>query len=156
MIKKSLLLTLLLAVFAPWAANAQETLTVHDGTETNRFVPFYGYYADENQTNQMIYPATELGDMDGGTISGMTLYWTPGPSSYGGSGVGTWTISIGETTATSLSGLDNTTALTVVFTGGLDALFNSTDHTLPIAFDSPYDYNGGNLLVQFSHSASSY
>ena len=150
MIKKSLLLTLLLAVFAPWAANAQETLTVHDGTGTNRYVPFYGYYADEAQTNQMIYPAAELGDMDGGTISGMTFYWTPGQYS-GGSGVGTWTISIGETTATSLSGLDNTTAFTVVFTGGLDALFNSTDHILPIAFDRQYIYNGGNLIVQFSH-----
>ena len=47
MFKKSLLIMMLMAVFAPWAAEAQETLTVYgDGTVTNRFVPIDGYNVD--------------------------------------------------------------------------------------------------------------
>ena len=36
MFKKFLLLTLLMAILMPWQAKAQETLTVCDGTTTNR------------------------------------------------------------------------------------------------------------------------
>lgn len=148
---------LLLALLVPWAANAQ-TLTVHDGSATNAYVPFYGYYADENQQNQMIYPATELADMSGKVITKMVFYWQEGGYNYGNFySVGTWTISLGETTATTLSGLDNTTSLTQVFTGVLDedgGLFNTTDYTLTIEFDDDYVYNGGNLLVQFAHTGT--
>ena len=142
-----------MTLFVPLAMHAQ-TLLVHDGTGTNRYVPFYGYYADEDQQNQMIYPATELTAMNGNAITQMVFYYSS-TGSYG-SGVGTWTVSLGETTATTLDGLDETTVLTTVFTGGLDALFNTTDKTLTIAFNNEYTYNGGNLLVEFSHSAGSY
>ena len=144
---------MLMALIAPLAMHAQ-TLLVHDGTETNRYVPFYGYYADADQQNQMIYPATELTAMNGMSITQMVFYYSS-VGSYG-NGVGTWTISLGETTATTLDGLDEATVLTEVFTGGLDALFNTTDQTLTIAFDNEYTYHGGNLLVEFSHSAGSY
>ena len=150
---KHLLLTMLLALLVPWAAMAQ-TITVHDGGTTNAFVPFYGYYADENQTNQMIYPATELAAMNGKAITQMVLYWQEGYYYGNAYGVGTWTVSLGETTATTLSDLDNTTTLSPVFTGVLDedgGLFNTTDYTLTITFDDPYVYGGGNLLVQFDH-----
>ncbi|MBO7493968.1 MAG: fibronectin type III domain-containing protein [Bacteroidales bacterium] len=150
---KKFLLFLMFALFCiPWAANAQETLLVHDGTTTNQYVPFYGYYADEDQQNQMIYPATELTDMAGAEITQMVFHYSSLGS--GGTGVGTWTVSLGETRNTTLSGLDNSTTLTEVFTGGLDALFNTTDQTLTITFDNGYTYQGGNLLVEFSHEAS--
>lgn len=146
-----------MALLAPWAANAQ-TLTVHDGSGTNNYVPFYGYYADEDQTNQMIYPATELADMNGKAITQMVFYWQEGGYNYGNYyGVGTWTVSLGETTATTLSGLDNTTTLTPVFTGVLDeagGLFDNTAYTLTITFDDPYVYGGSNLLVQFDHTGT--
>jgi hypothetical protein len=150
---KRLLLVLLMAFFAPLAMNAQETLLVHDGTTTNQYVPFYGYYADESQQNQMIYPASELtteeNNMTGAEITQMVFHYSS-VGSYG-SGVGTWTVSLGETRNTTLSGLDNNTTLTEVFTGGLDALFNTTDKTLTITFANSYTYQGGNLLVEFSH-----
>ena len=58
MIKKSLLLTLLLAILVPWAAQAQETLTVCNGTETNEYLPVYGYYMDtQGTTSEFIIPA---------------------------------------------------------------------------------------------------
>ena len=154
--RKSLLFVLLMVFLAPLAMNAQETLLVHDGTTTNQYVPFYGYYADESQQNQMIYPASELtteeNNMTGAEITQMVFYYSSLGS--GGTGVGTWTVSLGETRNTTLSGLDNSTTLTEVFTGGLDALFNTTDKTLTITFDNGYTYQGGNLLVEFSHEAS--
>ena len=146
-------LTLMALMLVPWVTQAQ-TLTVADGTETHQYVPFYGYFADDDQQNQMIYPATDLSAMVGKEITQMVFYYSS-VGSYG-SGVGNWTVSLGETSATSLSGLDNTTTLTQVFSGNLDALFDATEQTLTITFDDGYTYNGGNLLVEFSHSASSY
>ena len=89
--------------------------------------------------------------MTGRDITKMVLYYSDLYDE--GTGVGSWTVKIGETTATSLSSLDNTTTLTQVFSGGLDALFNTTDKTLTITFDDSYTYQGGNLLVEFSHTA---
>ena len=156
---KHLLLMLLMAFFAPWAAQAQEELTVCDGTATNEYVPFYGYYADADQHNQMIYPAADLAEMDGGTISQLVFYFS---SNYGYNSdavenscrLGTWTISLGETEATTLSGLDNTTELTQVYEGCMT--WSHADLTLTITFDEPYIYGGGNLLVDFNHTAASY
>ena len=74
--KKSLLFTLLLALFMPWAANAQETLTVYgDGTQTtNAYVPMYSGYFDDFTKSEFVIPAAKLVDMEGGTITSMKFY----------------------------------------------------------------------------------
>ena len=137
-------------------AKAQQTLTVHDGTATNRYVPFYGYWADETQRNQMIYPASDFpGAMVGGQISQMVFYIDPSQGNTYGSGVGDWVVSLGTTDATTLSGLDTSTELTQVFSGNLDAVING--NTMTITFSQNFIYTGGNLLVEFNHpNASSY
>ena len=137
-------------------AKAQQTLTVHDGTATNRYVPFYGYWADETQQNQMIYPASDFpGAMVGGQISQMVFYIDPSQGNTYGSGVGDWVVSLGTTDATTLSGLDTSTELTEVFSGNLDAVING--NTMTIAFSQNFIYTGGNLLVEFNHpNANSY
>lgn len=144
---------LLLALLAPWAANAQ-TYTVYEGESAyNEYVPFQGYNADGAQHNQMIYPAADLSsDMVGKSITQMVFYiqqW----GSYG-SNQGDWTVSLGETEATSLSGLDNTTTLTQVYSGQME--YNSEHTTMTITFDDGYVYQGGNLLVDFNHAAAGY
>ena len=149
--RKSLLFALLLAIGLPWAANAQETFTVYENeTGTSEYVPFQGYNADAAQHNQMIYPAEDLSDMEDGTITQMVFHI----SSWGSSGStqGNWTVSIGETTATSLSGLDNTTSLTQVYSGQM--VYNEDHTTMTITFEEGYEYQGGNLLVDFNHSAA--
>ena len=143
-----LLITLLMALFAPLAMNAQSTLTVNDGTTTNEYVPFYGYYADEAQQDQMIFPATVLREMAGNAIFEMTFSCSSISSANSG-GLGNWIVSLGETTATTLSALDNTTALTQVFSG--EFTVNASAKQVIVTFDSPYVYNGGNLLVEFNH-----
>ena len=144
--RKSLLFVLLMALFAPLAMHAQ-TLTVYEEpTTTNEYVPFYGYYADATQRNQMIFPATELTEMVGKEITQMVFYI----DSYSGSGnIGNWIVSLGETTATTLSGIDNTTSLTEVYSGAMS--FNSEETLMTVTFAEGYTYNGQNLLVEFNH-----
>ena len=142
---------LLLALLVPWAAKAQNTLTVCDGTVTNSYIPIYGYWADSPQHNQMIYPATELTDMVGMSIDAMTFYLSSGAT---GNNIGSWTIKLGETTATQLTGLDGTTTLTQVYSGAMT--FDATNMTMSMVFDNGYTYQGGNLLVDFTHTAASY
>ena len=151
---KHLLLTLLLALLVPWAAMAQ-TVTVCDGTNNSSVVPFDGYNADAAQHNQMIFPATDLTAMNGKVITQMVFYIDQSASNgsnTSASRLGTWTVSLGETTATTLSGLDNTTTLTQVYQG----YFDCSTGTLTLAFDADYTYNGGNLLVDLNHAAASW
>ena len=152
---KKLLRTLMLAVlFLPFALQAQ-TLTVCEGTVSNEYVPFQGYNADYAQHNQMIYPASMLTDLNGETILQMEFYIDPNASNGTNTAadrLGTWTVSLGETTETTLSGLDNTTPLTQVYQG----YFDCSTGILTVEFNSPYLYNGGNLLVDLDHAAASW
>ena len=148
---KHLLLTLLLALWVPWAAMAQSTLPLYENAEaTNEYVPFYGWYGDEVQTDQMIYPADQLTAMVGKQITKMVFYWS---SDYGSYALCDWNVSLGTTTATTLNGLNTTTSLSQVYSGPMD--FNTTDKTMTIEFDEAFVYNGDNLLVQFYNPVTS-
>ena len=130
-------------------------VTVADGTDNNEYVPFYGYWADEDQHNQMIYPATDLSAMVGRQITQMVFYIDPTANNGSNtSSIGTWTVSLGETTATTLSGIDNTTSRSTVYDGYMN--FDLTENTMTVNFTTPYVYNGGNLLVDFDHEAASW
>ena len=138
-----------LAVLSPLGLRAQETLPLYEtASDQNQYVPFYGYYGDEVQTNQLIYPASELSDMDGGEITQMVFYVA---SQSGNNTLCDWVVSIGETSATTLSGIDNTTTLTQVYSGAMTFGASSGATTMTIVFDQPYTYNGGNLLIQFNN-----
>lgn len=69
---------LMMAMFTPWKANAQETeLTVCDGTTTCNYVPLYGSYVDtQGTTSEFIIPAETEGmdELVGGVISKLTFY----------------------------------------------------------------------------------
>ena len=120
---------------------------VHAGDETNQYVPFYGNMANYAQQNQMIYPATELTDLVGQSIFEMKFYIS---SVRGTNDIGNWIVSLGETDATTLSGLDTNTPLTQVYSGAMT--FNSDESEMTITFDGDgYAYHGGNLLVEFNH-----
>ncbi len=144
--------------YSSWTDNITFTPTnayilfVNNGTATNEYVPFYGYYADAVQQNQMIYPASELTALVGKSITEMKFYIA---SKSGTKDIGNWIVSLGETEATSLSGLDNTTTLQEVYSGAMN--FNSDETEMTVTFDNEYIYNGGNLLVEFNHPvAASY
>ena len=140
-------------VFVEDPNNLPEPITLNNGTSNNQYVPFYGLYADEDQHNQMIYPASGIQNMAGAQISKMVFYIDQ--DAYNGSNtaadyMGTWTVSLGETSATTLSSLDNTTSVTEVY----DGYFDCSTGLLTLNFATPYTYNGGNLLVDIQHDAA--
>ena len=149
------ILVFCLAMVVGGKAWGQQTLTVNDGTDNSEKVPFDGYNADHDQHDQMIYPAVDLTAMSGKIITQMVFYIDQSASNGSNTAVdrlGTWTVSLGETAETTLSGLDNTTTLTQVYQGNFDC----STGTLTLEFDEGYLYNGGNLLVDLNHVAASW
>lgn len=136
----SLLCMLLLAVFAlPLHA---DDLTVNDGTTTNDYLPFYGYYGDTNGGHyQMIYPEADLADMLNGVIEGMSFYGTSSQSWFA-----TWDITLTTIDATTISSFADISAGTVVYHGSLATVSN----VMAIEFSSGFAYSGGNLLVDIT------
>ena len=135
---------LLLVAFAvPWTTHAQLELTVADGTGTNSNVPIHGLWADAYLRCQTIYPAEDLSEMTGSSIQGLTYYLSsPATEAW----TGTWEIKITEVTASTLSGWEDVSGATTVYTGTL----NGTTATMAIEFSEPYTYLGGNLLIEVS------
>ena len=132
---KKLIFSVLLLLMTAIGVVAQETLTVCDGTVSNEYVPFQGYNADNAQHNQMIYPAADLAAMSGKVITQMVFYINQSASNGSNTSadrLGTWTVSLGKTEATTLSGLDNSTTLTQVYQG----YFDCSSGTLTLAFDN--------------------
>ena len=141
MFKKSLLLTLLLALLVPWAANAQGTLTVCEGTTQNQFIPFYAYSGDTQGCNsEFIIPASELTALNGKTITAITFSVAQQQSK---TWTATYNVYLAEVSSTTLTTTLGPSAGTIVYTGTVDA--SSSEMT--ITFDDDYTYNGGNLLV---------
>ena len=69
--RKTLLCVLLMAMFAPWTALAQETVTIGDGTTTSNQVPIGTYY--NYSITEQLYTADEIGMA--GTISSISFYY---------------------------------------------------------------------------------
>ena len=129
--------------------SAQNTLTVADGTETNDYVPFYGYYMNSEEHTQIIFPDSMLADMQGYAITQMEFYLSSNPSF-----TSTITISLGISTNPSFSGetFDNETTLTEVYSGAIVIANN----VMTVEFDSPFNYSGGNLLFDLTNTSGNY
>lgn len=129
----------------PMASHAQDSWTVADGTTTHAKVPLDFYNTDGTgvRNAQMLYPASLLTDMNGSTIGSITFYHqnTTATKTVNAS---TWYILMGETTETDLSTGFSTTALDTVYAGILQV----TNGVFSFEFNTPYTYNGGNLLVE--------
>ena len=145
------LLSFMMTLGGASSAWADEVTVYVDADYSSDYVPFDGYDADAVQQDQMIYPSSVLTHLAGTTITQMTFYYKKNESS--GTNVGDWIVSMGTTEATTLSALDTTTPLTQVFSGAI--LPNTDAKTITITFDTPYNYTGGNLLVEFNHPVAS-
>ena len=142
---KILFLILALVTAIP-PSRAEETLTVADGTgtSTNSAAPIWGGKFNSTGRVQVLYPSSMLTDMSGKNITSVTFYHKGYPYFSGG----TVDIYIGETTNTSLSGLQAQNTLTKVKTvSGITTVMNS-DYSFTFTFDTPFQYNGGNLIIE--------
>ncbi|MCQ2302370.1 MAG: T9SS type A sorting domain-containing protein [Bacteroidales bacterium] len=142
-----LMALLALAGFKSWG---QETLTVYENGTANGEIPLNTGWIDTQGTiSQCIIPASELGAMTGGTISQMKFYIYQA-GQYGSIQNATLECSLGEVATTTITSAI-TTGLTPVWSGNLD--FSETN--LTVTFTTPYQYNGGNLLISFEVVISS-
>ena len=122
-------------------------LTVYNGTATNQYIPMYGYYFDDYTKSECIIPATALEDMVGGTITAITFYPSSVATTNSTWGSAEQTVFLKEVSSTTLGGsYSGTTGATTVKVGSpLDMPTAGTAYT--ITFDTPYTYEGGNLLI---------
>ena len=146
-----LLLTVMMGI-SSLTLSAQNTLTVANGTTTNSNVPIHGLWADAYLRCQTIYTAGTLDaaavgfGMNGGTITSLTYYLSSAASDVW---TGTWEVKMMEVTDAALTGFVDMTDATTVYTGALDG----TSSPLTITLTTPYDYEGGNLLIEVSETA---
>ena len=159
---KHLLLTLLLALFVPWAANAQQqTLTVYggEGTTTNEYVPIYGYYADSKSKCEFIIPKEKISTMNGSVISAMKFYLDHSDNGDWYDDItATFEVFMKEVDATTLSGFIGNSDATTIFNNTITIEEGVSNVEIDIPFSTNYIYNGGNLLVGVyqTDAASSY
>ena len=145
------LLALAAMLFVPWATQAQNELTVYDGTATSNKAPAYIYYFDAYSRSQTVIPSDDLTEMIGGTISSMTFYTNSSNVPY------TTTCSadvyLTEVDYTSISSFIATADATIVYQGTLTIESVDGGGQLTIEFETPYTYNGGNLLIGIENTA---
>ena len=126
-------------------ARAQSELTVYEGTATNRNVPAYIYYFDDFTRTQHVIPAEDLADMMGATITSLKYYTTSSNVPY--TTVSSAQVYLMEVDYTTMTALEPLGSGTVVYEGYFNIVSEDTGGSLTIEFDTPYTYNGGNLLV---------
>ena len=131
---------------------SETDLTVCDGTATNNYLPIYAYYYDNYQKNQMIYPENLISDLVGTEITSMTFYATADFTSWSGGSVtarlATTTDQSSYSTKARLQPADM-----AVVASGFDV--PSSGNTWTITFDTPFTYNGGNLVVDLEETSIS-
>ena len=143
---KKIILSLLVALMATTGANAQETLTVFDGTASNSYIPMCGYYFDNYTKSECIIPASELTAMEGGTITAITFYAKTVEGSNPTFGSANQQVFLKEVSGTTLGSFSDMTDATEVFNGLLSMPTTNPDG-YTITFSQGYTYNGGNLLI---------
>jgi len=140
--KPKLLILLLMAVFAPWAANAQ-SVTIGEGTSTSQYLPGNSYY--NYAISQQIYTADEINAS--GNITSIAFY---------NAGAGTadnnarkFDIYMAHTTKTEFEGTSDWIALTdndIVYHGTEDVTLTPNTWTT-FTLNTQFAYNGTDNLV---------
>lgn len=144
---------LLLAASALAAPAQAETLSLFaDATGTSTYLPLNIYYCSNAIHTQMIYPADMLVEMQGKVVEKMSFTITRvGASQWTSPSV---TVKMGTTAQTAYDG-------TTYIADGLADVTTMTEIALPttvevpytweIAFDKPFTYTGGNLVLDFTN-----
>lgn len=130
-------------------------IIVANGTATNSYVMLRTVYQDTDHRSQVIYPANMLTSLQGKTMTAMRFY-----TNYTSSirvGYGDWTennfvLKLAVTTNENLASAWDATEGDTVFNGSISTVVE--DGQLVFNFDTPFQYNGGNLLVELLYDDS--
>ncbi len=118
-----------------------QELLVHDGSNTNSYIPIYGMYADDFEKHEFIYPAADLTSLNGKKLKGLKFYSSTTTKSWG---TARFKIFLKEVENVTHDGTFSDADATVVCT---DYELNIASGEMNIEFSTDYTYNGGNLLV---------
>ena len=121
-------------------------LVLNDGaTTTNRtYVPIEGSYVDEGTRSQFIIPEADLVELEWDSIMALTFYGEFASTSRTTWGDAEWEVYVTEAPETTMSALVDWNAMTQVKAAAKLAL---VDGEMVVAFDEPYQYQGGNLMI---------
>lgn len=129
-----------------------DNVIVADGEVTNSYTPVWGLWCDRPQRTQSIYPSDMLADLVGQTITGLHYVVSSGGSSAWADAI--FNVNIGITDDDNLADGWTEANWNTVYTGTLSA---SMVEGMTVVFDTPFEYNGGNLAIEFElPEASSY
>ena len=121
-------------------ADVPDVITVCDGTDTNGYLPFYGYYYDNTTKGQMIYTAEMLAPLAGKKITDVTFYPTEALTFRGGQLQLSFKV-VDQQGFTSYTALTDLTAVATWEPGE-----GATE--LVFTLDEPFEYTGGNLAIE--------
>ena len=127
---------------------AQE-ITVADGTDQMSYFPVSVYHWLYTEHSQSIYPASMLTELQGKYVTTLTWYMTEAPSAPW---IDTQTVRVGITNAANLANGLISANTSVVWTGRLSAFVENNLMRVPL--DTPFLYNGGNLIIEVLKGAS--
>jgi len=122
----------------------EQTLTVYSGSDKSVHAPMKVYFFSKYTNAQSVYPASALGDMAGGTITAIKFYTDSEDIPY--TTEATFNIYLTEVASTTISSFV-TSGLSTVYTGTGSFEEEGYGGSITITLDTPYQYNGGNLLV---------
>ena len=122
------------------------SITVNDGTQTNEFVPVYGYNADNLTRSQFIIPEAALEEITWDTIQALTFYGEYANSSRTTWGNATFEVYVTEAMEATMSELTDWETMTQVKAAGSLSI---VDGKMEVVFSEPYQYQGGNLMIGF-------
>ena len=150
MMKKVISLMMLLLAFTGFVRAGE--ITVHDGNVTSSYIPVWGLWTDNSLQHEFVYPANELGAMNGEEISKLKFYTNVTSSgTYANiSWNGSFRVYLKEVASASIASFLGTDDATLVYEGLLGVVSNEME----ITFATPYTYNGGNLWIGVYYTAT--
>ena len=162
--KKILFFLMLTLLCIPWATHAQNdqfTLFEYEtGNNANWACPVWGYNLNYGTcATEFIIPSEYLDFLEGATFTKMRFYinecYFPDYAASVNWNV-PYRVYLSETEATKFSSVTDTIGranATLVFSGNLNG--DKVNKIMDVVFDTPYQYNGGNLVVGFWQNGSS-
>ena len=121
------------------------TLTVNDASNTNEFIPIYGYFVDYKFTrSQFIIPASDLGDMTNGQIKKLTFYANIATHNMGNANFRMYIKEVDHATFSNTE-FYTWSDMSQIYNGSLSV----SDNKMVVILDEPFTYNGGNLMFGF-------
>ena len=146
--RKSLLFALLLALFMPWAANAQ-TVTIGTGTSAHNSAPIANYY--NYSLAEMLFTSAEIGTTDVNTI--LSLGFEGAAASSKTYCITVYMKNVDATSFTAANDYIQVAESDVVYTGSIkpESGWNTIDLAEPFAYD-----NTKSLLVVVNKTSGGY